>query len=70
MGFEKQLDAPSLLDYINPARRKAAMWNHFSELFDNISLETKDEFQSLFGKEFLVAYEDEVERARHDSLVS
>ncbi|MDO9193497.1 MAG: type VI secretion system-associated FHA domain protein TagH, partial [Undibacterium sp.] len=67
INFEQQLEAPTLLDYLNPARRKAAMWNHFSDLFDTISLEAKDEFQSLFGKEFVIAYEDEVERARHDS---
>lgn len=70
INFEQQLEAPTLLDYLNPARRKAAMWNHFSDLFDTISLEAKDEFQSLFGKEFVIAYEDEVERARHDSPAS
>jgi FHA domain-containing protein len=59
-----------LLDYLNPARRKAAMWDHFSVLFDTISQETKNEFQSLFGKEFLLAYEEEVERAKHHSLAS
>lgn len=67
-GVEKQLGAPTLLDYIHPSRRKAAMWDHFSELFDTISLETKDENQSLFGKEFLVAYEEEVEQAKHHFL--
>ncbi|MET3117131.1 FHA domain-containing protein [Undibacterium sp. GrIS 1.8] len=66
-GFEKHLKAPSFLDSLNPARRKAEMWDHFSELFDRISLESKDEFQSLFGKEFLAAYENEVERVKHDS---
>ena len=67
-GVEEQLGAPTLLDYIHPSRRKAVMWDHFSELFDTISLETKDESQSLFGKEFLVAYEEEVEQAKHHFL--
>jgi FHA domain-containing protein len=65
IAIANNLDAPTLLDYINPARRKAAMWNHFSEIFDSISLESKDEFQTLFGKEFLAAYEDEIERLKH-----
>lgn len=65
LGIANGLDAPTLLDYINPARRKAAMWNHFSAIFDSISLESKDEFQSLFGKDFLAAYENEIERLKH-----
>ncbi|MCH8617981.1 type VI secretion system-associated FHA domain protein TagH [Undibacterium sp. TS12] len=62
-SVEAHLGAPGLLDQINPARRKAAMWDQFSELFDTISAGKKDEFQSLFGKEFLLAYEKEVEKA-------
>lgn len=60
---EAQLGAPGLLDQINPARRKAAMWDQFNEIFDTISSGKKDEFQALFGKEFLLAYEKEVEKA-------
>ncbi|QJQ04593.1 type VI secretion system-associated FHA domain protein TagH [Undibacterium piscinae] len=63
--FEKRLSPPTLLDHLNPARRKAAMWEHFSRLFDSISLESKDEFQTLFGKDFLTAYEKEIERIKY-----
>ncbi len=66
-SFEKKLEPPTLLDYINPARRKAAMWDHFSALFDSVAAESKNEFQSLFGKEFLAAYETEVEKVRRGS---
>ncbi|MFZ6845341.1 type VI secretion system-associated FHA domain protein TagH [Undibacterium sp. RuTC16W] len=65
-GFEQRAGVPGFFDAINPARRKALMWDHFSDVFDTISLESKDEFQSLFGKDFLLAYENEVERARQD----
>jgi FHA domain-containing protein len=68
-SFEKRLNPPSLLDQLNPARRKAAMWEHFSQLFDSLSLEAKDEFQSLFGKDFLIAYEKEIERVKHTQYV-
>jgi type VI secretion system FHA domain protein len=68
-SFEKRLNPPTLLDQLNPARRKAAMWEHFSQLFDSLSLEAKDEFQSLFGKDFLIAYEKEIERVKHTLYV-
>lgn len=66
-GIASKLNAPTLLDYLNPARRKAAMWDHFSEIFDSISLESKGELLSLFGKEFLAAYENEIERVKHSA---
>jgi FHA domain-containing protein len=66
-GFARLLPVPTLMDKMNPARRKADMWDHFVEMFEDLSLESKDEFQTLFGKEFLAAYEREVERARHES---
>lgn len=63
--ISNKLNDPTLLDYLNPARRKAVMWDHFSELFESISLESKDASQSLFGKKFLEAYENEIERIKH-----
>ncbi|MFZ6749747.1 type VI secretion system-associated FHA domain protein TagH [Undibacterium sp. Ren11W] len=63
--FEKRLPPPTLLDHLNPARRKAAMWNQFSQLFDGLTLDAADEFQALFGKDFLTAYEKEIERVKH-----
>lgn len=66
-GFEKRAGVPGFFDALNPARRKAMMWDQFVDVFDTISLESKDEFQSLFGKDFLLAYENEVERAKQDT---
>lgn len=60
---EAQLGTPGLMDQINPARRKAAMWDQFNALYDGILSGKKDEFQAMFGKEFLLAYEKEVEKA-------
>ncbi len=67
IGITNNVNAPTLLDYINPARRKAALWDQYSRVFNSISLESKDEFQSLFGKEFLAAYENEIERFKQDT---
>jgi len=60
---EAQLGTPGLMDQINPGRRKAAMWDQFNGLYDGIASGKKDEFQAMFGKEFLLAYEKEVEKA-------
>lgn len=60
---EGQLGTPGLMDQINPARRKAAMWDQFNALYEGIASGKKDEFQAMFGKEFLLAYEKEVEKA-------
>lgn len=67
IDISHHLNAPTLLDYLNPARRKAALWDHYSTIFNSISLESKNEFQSLFGKEFLTAYENEIERVKQDT---
>ncbi|WP_338845810.1 type VI secretion system-associated FHA domain protein TagH [Massilia sp. W12] len=63
--FEKKLKQPSLMDSLNPARRKAEMWDCYMEQFNGISHEAKGDIQNLIGKEFLAAYEKEVERVRH-----
>ncbi|MFZ6731137.1 type VI secretion system-associated FHA domain protein TagH [Undibacterium sp. Ji42W] len=60
---EAQLGTPGLMDQINPGRRKAAMWDQFNVLYEGIASGKKDEFQTMFGKEFLLAYEKEVEKA-------
>ncbi|MFZ6721878.1 type VI secretion system-associated FHA domain protein TagH [Undibacterium sp. Ji49W] len=62
-SVEQNLSAPGLLEQAMPARRKAALWDQFNVLFETIYAGRKDEFQALFGKEFLTAYQKEVERA-------
>ncbi|MBC3916878.1 type VI secretion system-associated FHA domain protein TagH [Undibacterium sp. CY18W] len=67
-SVEQHLNAPGLLEQAMPARRKAALWDQFNTLFETIYAGRKDEFQALFGKEFLTAYEKEVERAEASHL--
>ncbi len=62
LNFEKRLSAPSFLDKLIPSRQKAQLWDMYAEQFNGITLEAKDDFQSLFGKDFLSAYEHEIER--------
>ncbi|MFZ6769555.1 type VI secretion system-associated FHA domain protein TagH [Undibacterium sp. Di26W] len=67
-NVEEHLNAPGLLEQAMPARRKAAMWDQFGILFENIYSGRKDDFQAMFGKEFLAAYQKEVERAEVSHL--
>lgn len=58
--LEKRLAHKSMLDALLPAHRKAKLWDLFSERFERISAEAEEDFQRLFGKEFLRAYEAQV----------
>jgi FHA domain-containing protein len=61
-NFERKLPKPTLLDSLIPSRSKALLWDLYAEQFNGVSREAKDDFQSLFGKDFLNAYEKEIER--------
>ena len=60
--LEKKLKTRTLLDFLVAANRKAKMWDLYTELFKDIYLESQDDFQTLFGKAFLTAYESEIDR--------
>jgi FHA domain-containing protein len=51
-----------MLATLVPATRKARMWEAFIELYAQISAEASDDFHELFGKEFLRAYESQIEQ--------
>lgn len=61
-NFAKKLPPPAFLDKMIASRPKAALWDMYAEQFSGISHEAKDDFQNLFGKDFLNAYENEIER--------
>jgi FHA domain-containing protein len=65
-NFEKKLPTPGFLDYLNPSRAKARLWDMYAERFKGIFQEAKDDFQSLFGKDFRNAYEKEIERFENE----
>lgn len=52
----------SLFDAVLPAMRKARMWDRYGEQFQQIAAQAKDDFQGPFGRAFLAAYEQEIER--------
>lgn len=64
--LETKLTQKSVLQTLLPASRKARMWDVFIELYGQISAEASDDFHELFGKEFLRAYEEYIDRLEKD----
>ena len=62
--LEKRLKRPGILESLVPNSRQARLWQSFTEMYGDISREAQDDFQTLFGKAFLAAYEAEVERLK------
>ena len=56
----------SMLSSLIPAKRKAQMWDVFTELYGQISSEASDDFHELFGKEFLRAYNEHIDQLAKD----
>jgi FHA domain-containing protein len=61
-ALEQRLKERSVLDAVLPAHRKARMWDQYTVLFNDIHREAQHEFDALFGKAFVAAYEREIDR--------
>jgi len=64
--LEAKLAGKSMLDSVLPMNRKARLWDLYLQHHGAIRDEAQDDFQSLFGKAFLAAYEQQLERLRRD----
>ena len=60
--LEAKLIVNSVLDSVLPMNRKAKLWALYLQHFDAIRNEAQDDFHSLFGRAFLAAYEQQLER--------
>ena len=60
--LETRLAKPNVLSSLVPGSRKAKLWELFNELYEDISLEAEDDFEALFGRAFLKAYEEQISR--------
>ncbi len=65
--LELRLAARSLIDSMLPMNRKAKLWDLFEDRYAEIARELDDDFHSLFGKEFLRAYEEQLDRLERES---
>jgi type VI secretion system FHA domain protein len=67
--LEQRLGAENIADRLLPVVRKARLWSLFEQFYAQISKEAEDDFDALFGKEFLRAYEAQLaklEQGDHD----
>lgn len=60
--LEARLKDRSMFDAVLPAQRKAKMWDQYTALFENIQREAQQDFDALFRKAFVAAYEKEIDR--------
>lgn len=64
--LEAKLTHRSAINSLIPATRKARLWESFQELFAQLQAEAQDDFDELFGKAFLRAYEDQLDRLQRE----
>ncbi|HOL38542.1 MAG TPA: type VI secretion system-associated FHA domain protein TagH, partial [Rubrivivax sp.] len=62
--LEAKLSGSSLLDSLLPMNRKARLWELYLQHFRTLRDEAEDDFHALFGKAFVAAYEQQVERLK------
>jgi FHA domain-containing protein len=60
--LESKLVGKTLLDNFLPMNRKAKLWELYLQHFESIRGEAQEDFQTLFGKAFVAAYEQQLER--------
>lgn len=56
----------SVLESLVPSARKAKLWDMYLERYLQIRREAEDDFQSIFGRAFVQAYERETARIKGD----
>ncbi len=66
-ALEAKLGAGSLLGNLLPMQRKARLWDLYLQHHAAIRDEAEEDFHTLFGKAFLAAYEQQIERLRREA---
>jgi FHA domain-containing protein len=65
-----KLTRGSMLESLIPSARKAKLWDLYLERYLQIRREAEDDFQSIFGRAFVQAYERETARIKGESPMS
>ena len=68
--LEDKLAGKSVLDSVLPMARRARLWELYLQHFEAIRNEAQEDFQNLFGKAFLAAYEQQLDRLHNDKKPS
>ena len=64
--LEGKLTKKSTFSSLIPGARKAQLWQLFQDLFAQLSSEAQDDFEELFGRAFVKAYEAQLKRLQND----
>jgi len=64
--LEAKLADKSVLDSVLPMNRKAKLWELYLQHYESIRDEAQEDFHALFGRAFLAAYEQQLERLRRE----
>jgi FHA domain-containing protein len=64
--LERRLKEKSMMDAMLPMNRRARLWNLYTELYREIAAEAMDDFNALFGREFVRAYEEQIARLNQE----
>ena len=69
--LEGKLAGNSVLDSVLPMNRRAKLWELYLQHFKRIRDDAQDDFHDLFGKAFIEAYEEQLDKldaSRHPSV--
>ncbi|MBI3155717.1 MAG: type VI secretion system-associated FHA domain protein TagH, partial [Burkholderiales bacterium] len=66
-ALQAKMVAPTVFDSLLPMNRKARLWELYLQHYGAIREEAEDDFHTLFGKAFLAAYEQQVERLAREA---
>jgi FHA domain-containing protein len=69
--LENKLAGNSVLDSVLPMNRRAKLWELYLQHYKRIREDAQEDFHDLFGKAFIEAYEEQLDRldaARHPSV--
>lgn len=64
--LEQRLKPKGVLGSLLSSNRKAELWELYEQLYREISKEAEDDFQTLFGKEFLRAYDAQIKKLEQE----
>lgn len=65
--LEAKLGSGAVLDRLLPMSRKSRLWELYLQHYQQIRQEASDDFDALFGKAFLDAYEQQLEQLRQSA---
>ncbi|MBV9889846.1 MAG: type VI secretion system-associated FHA domain protein TagH [Rhizobacter sp.] len=68
--LEAKLASKSVLDSVLPMNRKAKLWELYLQHYGSIRDEAQEDFHTLFGRAFLAAYEQQLERLRREKAAA